>query len=113
MITKGPDHSLAVYTRDAFNERAAKVVAGSRNNAEARAFIRIFVAGTDEQHPDSQGRITIGPEHREWARLTKDCKVIGAINSLEIWDAAAWDSYSGAHAESFSDADNEVFEGMV
>ena len=56
MVTKGQDHSLAVYPREEFAERARKAAAVSRTNPEARAFIHNLAASADEQRPDGSGR---------------------------------------------------------
>src|SRR5690625_4779719 len=89
MVTKGQDHSLAVYPREEFAERARKAAAVSRTNPEARAFIRNLAASADEQRPDGSGRITLSAAHRKYANLSKECVVIGSVDFLEIWDAAA------------------------
>src|ERR1700759_3208763 len=90
MVTKSQDHSLAVYPRDAFEHLAPRASKTSRSNPEARAFLRNLAAGTGEQHPDAQGRITLSADHRRYANLTKEGVVIGSVNYLEIWDSAAW-----------------------
>jgi len=59
MVSKSQDHSLAVYPRAEFEKLALKASQTSRSNPEARAFLRNLAAGTDEQHPDTQGRITL------------------------------------------------------
>lgn len=71
MVTKGQDHSLAVYPREEFAARARKAAAVSRTNPEARAFIRNLAASADEQRPDGQGRITLSAAHRTYAGLSK------------------------------------------
>src|SRR5699024_4802093 len=65
MVTKGQGHSLAVYPREEFAERARKAAAVSRTNPEARAFIRNLAASADEQRPDGSGRITLSAAHRK------------------------------------------------
>ena len=86
MITKGQDHCLYVFTRDAFAELATKVASAPLTSESARVFQRNLFSGTDEQNPDAQGRIAITPELRRYAGLTKDCVVIGAFTRAEIWD---------------------------
>ncbi|KQU30563.1 MULTISPECIES: division/cell wall cluster transcriptional repressor MraZ [unclassified Rhodococcus (in: high G+C Gram-positive bacteria)] len=113
MVSKGQDHSLAIYPRDVFAERVAKLSKASRSNPQARAYIRNLAAGTDEQRPDSQGRITIGSSHREYAALSKDCVVIGSMDHLELWDAASWERYSQEHEEDFSQAVDESLIDML
>ena len=71
MVTKSQDHSLAVYPRAQFEQLAQKATQTSRSNPEARAFLRNLAAGTDEQHPDTQGRITLSADHRRYAHLSK------------------------------------------
>jgi MraZ protein len=94
MVTKSQDHSLAVYPREAFEDLARK-------------------AGTDEQHPDAQGRITLSADHRRYAGLSKDCVVIGSIDYLEIWDATAWQQYQETHEENFSAASDEALGDII
>ena len=109
MVAKSQDHSLAVYPRAEFAERARRAVEESKSNPEARASLRVFAAGADEQHPDAQGRITLSADLRRYASLSKECVVIGAVDYLEIWDAAAWQNYQQTHEEHFSAAGDEAF----
>ena len=113
MVTKSQDHSLAVYPRAQFEELARRAAATSRSNPEARAFLRNLAAGTDEQHPDSQGLITLSADHRRYAQLTKDCVVIGAVDFLEIWDSRAWHDYQQTHEENFSAASDDALSGII
>ena len=87
MVTKGQDHCLFVFPRAEFEEMARKVAQAPFTNEAVRAYQRYLFAGTDEQRPDGQGRISIAAELRRYAGLSKDCAVIGAINRLEIWIA--------------------------
>ena len=113
MVTKSQDHSLAVYPRVAFEELARKASQTSRSKPDARAFLRNLAAGTDEQHPDAQGRITLSADHRRYANLSKDCVVIGSIEYLEIWDALAWQQYQDTHEENFSAASDEALGDII
>lgn len=113
MVSKGQDHSLTVYPRATFEERARRAAKASRSDPTARAFLRNFAAGTDEQHPDAQGRITLSTDHRRYAGLTKDCVVIGAVDFLEIWDAQAWQDYQQTHEENFSAASDEALGDII
>ena len=113
MITKGQDHSLAVYPREEFAARARKAAAVSRTNPEARAFIRNLAASADEQRPDGHGRITLSAAHRQYAGLTKECVVIGSVDFLEIWDAEAWATYQAETEAAFSAAEDDVLGGLL
>jgi len=113
METKSQDHSLAVYPRAEFEEVARQASKDSRTNPNRRAFLRNLAAATDEQHPDSQGRITLSADHRRYANLSKDCVVIGSVDYLEIWDAQAWRTYQEAHEENFSAASDETLRDII
>lgn len=113
MITKGQDHSLAVYPREEFTVLARRAAAASRNDPEARAFVRGLAAGTDEQYADAQGRITLSADHRRYAGLAKECVVIGSVDFLEIWDAQAWQTYVDVNEENYSQATGVSLGGIV
>jgi MraZ protein len=113
MVAKSQDHSLAVYPRAEFEQLARRAATASRTNPEKRAFLRNFAAGADEQHPDSQGRITLAADHRRYANLSKDCVVVGAVDYLEIWDAHSWHDYQQAHEENFSAASDEALGDII
>ena len=113
MVTKSQDHSLAVYPRPEFEQMARRAAQTSRSKPDARAYLRNLAAGTDEQHPDSQGRITLSADHRRYANLSKDCVVIGAVDFLEIWDAQAWQEYQETHEENFSAASDEALSDII
>ncbi|SDE64223.1 MraZ protein [Pseudonocardia oroxyli] len=113
MVTKGQDHCLYVFTREAFTEMATKVAAAPLTSESARAFQRNLFSGTDEQNPDGQGRIAITPELRRYAGLAKDCVVIGAFTRVEIWDAQAWQAYQEQHEDDYAKAQEEVLPGLI
>jgi len=113
MVTKGQDHCLYVFTRDAFTEMATRFASAPLTSESARAFQRNLFSGTDEQNPDGQGRIAITPELRRYAGLSKDCVVIGAFARVEIWDAQAWQSYQEQHEDDYAKAQEEVLPGLV
>ena len=112
MITKGQDRCLYVFPRAEFEQLARKVSEAPFTNESVRAYQRYLFAGTDEQHPDSQGRIPITAELRRYAGLSKECVVIGAVSRLEIWDAQAWQAYLDEHEDSYSQAREEVLPGF-
>ena len=105
MVTKSQDHSLAVYPRAEIDKRSTAI--------SQKAFLRNLAAATDEQHPDSQGRITLSADHRRYANLSKDCVVIGSVDYLEIWDAQSWRDYQQMHEENFSAASDETLRDII
>ena len=88
---------LALWAPSAFEARAAEMTAFMRNDATSRErnMARVFFAGAQEANPDSQGRIAIPPNLRDFAGLTKTVMVNGAGDHVEIWDADMWARIQG------------------
>ena len=95
-VTQGVDGCLAVWTQDEFRREAQEMVEDAKAQRIDRAALRAFSAGAAEVKPDTQGRIAIPANLRQFAGLRKDVVVIGAITSVEIWDAERWDAVNRA-----------------
>jgi len=113
VITKGQERCLYVFTRDEFARRAKAIEAAPLTAKAARDYSRVFFASASDEVPDKQGRITVPPALREYAGLVRDCTVIGANTRVEVWDAAAWTSYSGEQEQVFADQSEEVVPGVL
>src|SRR5215217_1777676 len=94
VITKGQERCLFVFPMAEFTQIAEQLRAAPMTHKAARAYSRVFFASASDEVPDKQGRITIPPHLREYAGLSRDCVVIGAIERVEVWNAAAWEQYS-------------------
>jgi len=75
----------------------------------ARDYSRVLFAGASDEIPDKQGRITLPPQLREYAALTKELVVIGNNTRVEIWDAQTWADYLADQEQAFSD----ISEGVL
>lgn len=107
VIVTGQEHCLYVFTDAEFKLEAARVMRGAATSKADRMLQRMYASGASEETPDKQGRLTIPPIQRAWARLDKDIAVIGAFNRLEIWDLETWNAFYEANAESFADLDED------
>ena len=112
VITKGQERSLEVYPAEEFERITDRLREAPVTDRRVRNYTRVFFAGAHDQRPDKQGRITIPPGLREYARLNRDCVVIGQNNRLEIWDAAAWQTYEAEQEPEFSELSEEVLPGV-
>ena len=112
VVTRGQERCLTVWPQAAFEELARRAQEAPVTVKAARDYTRFLFAGASDETPDKQGRITLPPMLREYASLTKDCIVIGAMNRIEIWDSAAWQTYSDQQEQAFADLSDEVFPGV-
>ena len=112
VITKGQDRCLYVWSRADFEALTERVRQAPFTNKASRDFLRVLFSGASDEIPDKQGRITIPPVLREYARLQRDCTVIGAMDRVEIWDTESWAAYSAEHEENFASMSEEVIDGV-
>ncbi len=113
VITRGQERCLTVWPKAEFGKKADEMAKAPVTNKAARDYQRMLFAGASDEQPDRQGRITIPALLREYASLSHDCVVIGNVNRLEIWDEQAWQTYSQAQEESFSELADEVVPGLM
>jgi len=113
VITKGQERCLYVFPATEFGRMTDALRTSPVTHKGAREYSRVFFAGASDEVPDRQGRITIPPSLRDYAGLQRDCAVIGANTRVEIWDAAAWESYLAAQEPLFAELGEEVLPGIL
>lgn len=113
VMTKGQEHCLYVFPRAEFNRFTEQLQSAPLANKVVRDYLRVFLSGASDEIPDRQGRVTVPAPLRDYAGLTKECVVIGALARLEIWDAATWNTYLGSQEQSFAERSEEVLPGLL
>ena len=94
IVTKGLDNCLCVYDKNEWAILETKLKQLPLGKPEARAFVRFFFSGAAEIACDTQGRILLPNNLREYAHIDKDVVIIGVSNRIEIWNKEAWDTYN-------------------
>ena len=93
VMTRGLDHCLFAYSREAWDVVAKKLQSLSLVNPDTRGFNRFMLSGAAEVDVDGVGRILI-PEHQKlFAGLDKRIIFAGVSDHVEVWDARSWKSY--------------------
>jgi MraZ protein len=113
VVTRGQERCLYVFPKDEFGRITETMRQAPVTSRAARDYMRVFLSGASDETPDKQGRVTLPPNLRSYAGLTRDCVVIGAGSRLEIWDAAAWDAYLAEQETAFSERAEEVLPGLI
>ena len=113
VLTKGQERSIVVWPAAEFASYAERLNEASRSDAQVRAYLRVLFSGAFDEIPDRQGRITVPPALREYAGLHREVVVVGNGSTVEMWDAAAWNSYLTAQEDAFSGISEEVVPGIL
>ncbi|MBP3952134.1 division/cell wall cluster transcriptional repressor MraZ [Bacillus suaedae] len=109
VVTRGLDRCLFVYPIEEWKKLEEQLKALPFTKKDARAFTRFFFSGATECELDKQGRVNISSPLREFAKLEKECVIIGVSNRVEVWSKAIWEEYFAESEESFS----EIAENIV
>lgn len=109
VITRFQERCLAIWPISSFVEMTKTVRSASSSQLDVRDYQRMLASGASDETPDRQGRITIPPHLRSYAGLDKDCVVVGAIDRVEVWNAAAWEEYSAEKESAYADLNQTLF----
>ncbi|MBW4848710.1 division/cell wall cluster transcriptional repressor MraZ [Bacillus safensis] len=109
VLTRGLDQCLFGYPMSEWKLIEEKLKALPLTKKDARAFTRFFFSGAVECDLDKQGRINIASNLLQYAKLEKECVVIGVSNRIELWSKSIWEQYTEEQEDSFA----EIAENMV
>lgn len=110
VITRGLDRCLFAYTQDEWNRIEEKLKQLPLTKKDARKFTRLFFSGATNVEIDKQGRINIPQNLRDYAKLSKDCTVIGVSSRIEIWDSSSWEDFYTESEENFEDIAEDLID---
>lgn len=105
VLAKSQEYCLEVWTTANFERRVEEMKEWQAGDRRRRAFMRVYLSGAHPDSPDSQGRITVPQQLREYASLDRELTIIGQGNRLEIWDRESWDDFLAAAEPEFADLD--------
>ena len=109
IITRGLDQCLFGYSMDEWQQIEEKLKTLPLTKKDARAFTRFFFSGASECELDKQGRINISSPLVNYAKLEKECVILGVSKRIEIWSKKQWEEYFSESEDSFAD----IAENMV
>lgn len=113
IVTRGIENCLFVYPMSNWEKITNKLNSLPFTKKDARNFNRFFMSGATEVELDKQGRINISTPLIDYAKLNKDCVVIGTGDRLEIWAKETWDLYFDSQKDNMSDIAENLFNESV
>lgn len=112
IITRGLDNCLFAYSEPEWQRIVVKLNHLSFTKKDARVFMRMFLSGAVICEFDKQGRINITSPLSEYAKITKECVILGVNERIEIWSKESYDAFFNENAESFTELSENLFDGV-
>ncbi|CZQ94705.1 mraz protein [Trichococcus palustris] len=103
IITRGLDGCLFGYPMDQWEALQEKMKQLPLAKKDARAFTRFFYSAATEAEIDKQGRINIPKNLLDFAKIEKECRIVGVSDRIEIWSNAKWEEFTEEAEENFED----------
>lgn len=90
-LCKGFETCLLILPLEEINKIACKIENDSLTNEGKRKFSRAFFSSMIEAGFDSQGRILIPNNLRNYAKINTDVIIVGNGFYIEIWEKNIWE----------------------
>ncbi|MDR1152662.1 MAG: division/cell wall cluster transcriptional repressor MraZ [Bifidobacteriaceae bacterium] len=101
-LTRGQDRCLFLFSDAQFEAYRRHMADNAPTGIPPMAFDRIFYSSVVAADLDKQGRLTVPAPLRQYAGLERDLVIVALERRMELWDAAAWDSYYDRYVLSYS-----------
>ena len=113
IITRGIENCLFVYSKEDWQKIVTKLESLPFTKKDARNFTRFFLSGAVLVEFDKQGRAGISQALVNYAKIDKECVIIGVGNRLEIWSKQEWEDFFNSAKNNMSDIAENLFDGTL
>ena len=110
IVTRGLDGCLFGYPLSQWELLQEKLKQLPLAKKDARAFTRFFYSAAMEAELDKQGRINIPQTLLDYAKIEKECRIVGVADRIEIWSNEKWEEFAEEAAENFEDIAETMIE---
>ncbi len=93
LILTNFDNYLLAFPQSEWLKVEARLGEKALFNKDYRAFQRFLISGVQECPLDRQGRILIPQNLREYAKLSREVGLVGAVRCFEIWDRQTFEAH--------------------
>lgn len=91
VVTRGLDGCLFVYSLDNWDKIVSKLKDLPFTKKDVRTFMRFLLSAASICEFDKQGRINLVNSLISYAKIQKECVIIGVDDRLEIWAQSEFD----------------------
>jgi len=109
-VTRGLDKCLFMLAEEEWRSQESKLKAMPFTKQQSRTFNRLYFSGAMEVIPDSQGRILLPPNLKDYAEIKKDVVIVGVSNRVEIWAKNKWEEFYGNSRSSYEEISEKLMD---
>lgn len=94
-LVKGVDPCVSVFPEETYSAMISRALSGLNPlSPDARKLRRFYSSNAELVELDSAGRVMVPRGHLEHAGIDRSAVIIGAGESLELWEPEAWTAYN-------------------
>lgn len=108
VVTRGLERCLFAFPMAEWSRVEEKLRSLPLTQADARAFVRLLMAGAALVEVDRAGRILVPPSLRQYAGLEGETAILGVGSRVEIWALGAWQQYAANVQASFEEIAEKI-----
>lgn len=110
VVTRGLDGCLFVYSLVDWEKIINKLKTLPFTKKDARTFMRFFLSAASICEFDKQGRVNLVNSLIDYAKIQKECVIIGVNDRLEIWATEKYNE-TMENSEELSFIAENLFDG--
>ncbi|MFA6982134.1 MAG: division/cell wall cluster transcriptional repressor MraZ [Patescibacteria group bacterium] len=90
ILSRGFEKCIFIYDKEDWVAESAKQVSDPITDVRTRDLKRYMYAGASEAALDTQGRVVLPTNLKDYAGIDKELAVVGAGDHIEVWDLEEW-----------------------
>ena len=90
-LTANREGCVALWTPGEFERQMAEMLEESKSDRDGRNRARIWASNSAEVEIDKQGRMAVPAPLRDFAQLSGEVLINGAIDRIELWNPGLWE----------------------
>lgn len=109
-VTRGLDKCLFMLSEEEWRSQETKLKAMPFTKQQSRTFNRLYFSGAVEVVFDSQGRILLPQNLKDYAEIKKDVVIVGVSSRIEIWAKDKWHEFYGNSRQSYEEIAEKLMD---
>ena len=99
-----------MLSEEEWRSQESKLKAMPFTKQQSRTFNRLYFSGAVEVVFDSQGRILLPQNLKDYAEIKKDVVIVGVSSRIEIWAKDKWNEFYGNSRQSYEEIAEKLMD---